>query len=115
MRGDAETAEALAARAEAVLVPPRTNHLVALCQGARMLVLNGAARHAEAFASGERLFAPHEPAHHPHYRARLSFAYGQWLRRQRQSATHGRRFGRRATPSTRSAGRAGASRHAASC
>jgi DNA-binding CsgD family transcriptional regulator len=162
IRGDAQTAEATAARAEAVLVPLRANHLVAMCQGARMLAANGAARHAEAFASAERLFTPNDPAHHRHmaflhmaeyaeaalhagrsedgrrrlreveeavarwpsmwiqlgvrharallaesadeaearfqeafaalparapfYRARLSFAYGQWLRRQRRIA-----------------------------
>ena len=65
MRGDEETAELLAARAEAVAEPVGANITMAFAQFGKVLAALAAGRHADAYASAERLFDPGDPAYHP--------------------------------------------------
>jgi ATP/maltotriose-dependent transcriptional regulator MalT len=61
-------AEALAAEAEAVLLPTGAQFMLALVQIARGTAALGAGRHADAYAHLRRLFDPADVAHHPHAR-----------------------------------------------
>jgi ATP/maltotriose-dependent transcriptional regulator MalT len=65
MRGDDEMAERLAVEAELIGEPLGSNSTIALAQFGKVLVALGGGRHADAFASAERLFDPDDPAHHP--------------------------------------------------
>jgi ATP/maltotriose-dependent transcriptional regulator MalT len=64
MRGDAQ-AELMAAQAEAVAEPAGANITMAFAQFGRVLAALAADRHAEAFASANRLFEPGDSAYHP--------------------------------------------------
>ncbi|MEA2124931.1 MAG: hypothetical protein QOI80_1713, partial [Solirubrobacteraceae bacterium] len=65
LRGDEETAERLAARAEMVAEPAGANITVAFALFGRVLAALGAGRHADAYAYAERLFEPSDSAYHP--------------------------------------------------
>ena len=58
VRGDDDTAERLAARAELVAEPAGANITMAFAQFGRVLAALGAGRHDDAYASAERLFDP---------------------------------------------------------
>jgi ATP/maltotriose-dependent transcriptional regulator MalT len=65
MRGDVETAEQLAAAAELVAEPVGANITMAFAQFGKVLAALGSGRHADAYASAERLFEPADSAYHP--------------------------------------------------
>jgi hypothetical protein len=65
MRGEEQTAERLAARAEAVAEPAGASITVAFAQFGRVLAALATGRHAEAYAYAERLFDPADSAYHP--------------------------------------------------
>ena len=65
MRGDEETAEIMAARAEAVAEPVGANITMAFAQFGKVLAALAGGRHADAFASANRLFEPGDSAYHP--------------------------------------------------
>ena len=65
MRGDDERAERLAAQAELVAEPAGANITMAFAQFGRVLAALGSGRHADAYASAERLFDPADSAYHP--------------------------------------------------
>jgi ATP/maltotriose-dependent transcriptional regulator MalT len=65
VRGEEESAEALAARAEAILVPMGLNPMLSLVQQARGLADLAGGRHADAYAQLRRIFDPADVAHHP--------------------------------------------------
>jgi DNA-binding CsgD family transcriptional regulator len=65
MRGDAEAAEAAAARAERQGLAAGTHTTVALAQVGRVLAALGTGRHDDAYASAARLFDAEDPAYHP--------------------------------------------------
>ena len=65
MRGDEQTAERLAARAEAVAEPAGANITVAFAQFGKVLAALATGRHTEAYAYAERLFDPADAAYHP--------------------------------------------------
>ena len=65
MRGDEHAAELLAARAETVAEPAGANITMAFAQFGRVLAALASGRHADAFASAERLFDPADSAYHP--------------------------------------------------
>ena len=65
MRGDEQTAERMAARAEIVAEPVGANITMAFAQFGRMLAALAAGRHGEAYASADRLFLPGDSAYHP--------------------------------------------------
>jgi DNA-binding CsgD family transcriptional regulator len=65
MRGDEETAEVMAARAEAVAEPVGANITMAFAQFGKVLAALAGGRHADAFASANRLFEPGDSAYHP--------------------------------------------------
>jgi DNA-binding CsgD family transcriptional regulator len=65
MRGDEQKAELLAARAETVAEPAGANITMAFAQFGKVLAALGAGRHADAFASANRLFEPADSAYHP--------------------------------------------------
>jgi DNA-binding CsgD family transcriptional regulator len=65
MRGDEETAEMMAARAEAIAEPVGANITIAFAQFGRVLAALAEDRHADAFASANRLFEPSDSAYHP--------------------------------------------------
>jgi DNA-binding CsgD family transcriptional regulator len=65
MRGDAQTAELLAARAETVAEPVGANITMAFAQFGKVLAALAAGRHGDAYASAERLFDPADSAYHP--------------------------------------------------
>lgn len=65
MRGEAEGAEAAAARAERQGLAAGTHTTVALAQVGRVLAALGAGRHDDAYASAARLFDVGDPAYHP--------------------------------------------------
>ena len=64
-RGDAHTAERLAAEVEEVALPMGVNFLLAAGQIARGVSALGAGRHAQAYEQLRRLFDPADPAYHP--------------------------------------------------
>jgi DNA-binding CsgD family transcriptional regulator len=67
VRGDpAKTAHATA-RAEQIALPLGATHLVALAQSGPILAALAHGRHAEALRLAERLWDPHDPAHHLHF------------------------------------------------
>jgi DNA-binding CsgD family transcriptional regulator len=65
VRGNQESAEALAAKAEAVLVPIGLTPMLALVQQARSIADLADGRHADAFGQLRRIFDPGDVAHHP--------------------------------------------------
>ncbi|HUO72394.1 MAG TPA: AAA family ATPase [Solirubrobacteraceae bacterium] len=65
MRGDEQTAERLAARAEAVAERAGANITVAFAQFGKVLAALATGRHTEAYAYAERLFDPTDSAYHP--------------------------------------------------
>ena len=65
MRGDEQTAELLAARAEAVAEPAGANITMAFAQFGKVLAALATGRHTEAYAYAERLFDPADSAYHP--------------------------------------------------
>jgi DNA-binding CsgD family transcriptional regulator len=65
MRGDAESAEAAAARAERQGLAAGAHTTVALAQVGRILSALGEGRHVDAYESATRLFEPDDPAYHP--------------------------------------------------
>src|SRR4051794_20215320 len=65
MRGDNEQAERLAAEAELVAESVGANITVAFAQLGKVLAAPAPGRHADAYASAERLFDPADSAYHP--------------------------------------------------
>jgi ATP/maltotriose-dependent transcriptional regulator MalT len=65
VRGDDDTAERLAARAELVAEPAGANITMAFAQFGRVLAALGAGRHDDAYASAQRLFERGDSAYHP--------------------------------------------------
>jgi DNA-binding CsgD family transcriptional regulator len=65
MRGDGQTAELMAARAEVVAEPAGANITMAFAQFGKVLAALGSGRHGDAYASAERLFDPADSAYHP--------------------------------------------------
>ena len=65
MRGDAQTAEQMAARAEVVAEPAGANITMAFAQFGRVLAALASGRHGDAYASADRLFDPADSAYHP--------------------------------------------------
>jgi ATP/maltotriose-dependent transcriptional regulator MalT len=65
MRGDDQTAERLAARAELMAEQVGTNITMAFAQFGKVLAALGSGRHADAYAYAERLFDPADSAYHP--------------------------------------------------
>jgi DNA-binding CsgD family transcriptional regulator len=65
MRGDAEAAEAAAARAEQQGLAAGAHTTVALAQIGRVLAKLGIGQHDDAYAAARRLFEPGDPAYHP--------------------------------------------------
>jgi ATP/maltotriose-dependent transcriptional regulator MalT len=65
MRGDEQTAELLAARAETVAEPVGANITMAFAQFGKVLAGLASGRHGDAYASAERLFDPADSAYHP--------------------------------------------------
>jgi ATP/maltotriose-dependent transcriptional regulator MalT len=65
MRGDAESAERGAARAEQLGLSAGGKVTVALAQFGRVLSALGESRHDDAFRTARRLFDPTDPAYHP--------------------------------------------------
>jgi DNA-binding CsgD family transcriptional regulator len=65
MRGDEETAQLMAARAELVAEPVGASITVAFAQFGKVLAALAAGRHTEAYAAAERLFQPGDSAYHP--------------------------------------------------
>jgi DNA-binding CsgD family transcriptional regulator len=68
LRGDHDEAIALAADAEAVILPMAAHPMLALVQYARGLAALGAGRHADAFAHLRRIYDPADLAFHTHLR-----------------------------------------------
>jgi DNA-binding CsgD family transcriptional regulator len=68
LRGDHDEAIALAAEAEAVILPMAAHPMLALVQYARGLAALGAGRHADAFAHLRRIYDPADLAFHRHLR-----------------------------------------------
>jgi DNA-binding CsgD family transcriptional regulator len=64
IRGDPAATERATARAEQIALPLGATHLVALAQSGPILSSLAHGRHAEALRLAERLFDPHDPAHH---------------------------------------------------
>jgi DNA-binding CsgD family transcriptional regulator len=65
MRGDAEAAEAAAARAEQQGLAAGAHTTVALAQVGRVLARLGLGQHDDAYAAARPLFDPDDPAYHP--------------------------------------------------
>ena len=65
MRGDEQKAELLAARAEMVAEPVGANITMAFAQFGKVLAALASGRHADAYASADRLFDPADSAYHP--------------------------------------------------
>lgn len=65
MRGDEETAEMMAARAEAVAEPVGANITMAFAQFGKVLAALAGGRYADAFAAANRIFEPGDSAYHP--------------------------------------------------
>ena len=65
MRGDEQSAERLAARAEAVAEPAGANITMAFAQFGKVLAALATGRHTEGYAYAERLFDPADSAYHP--------------------------------------------------
>ena len=65
MRGDEPKAERLAAQAELVAEPVGANITMAFAQFGKVLAALASGRHADAYASAERLFEPADSAYHP--------------------------------------------------
>jgi DNA-binding CsgD family transcriptional regulator len=65
MRGDEQTAERLAARAETVAEPVGANITMAFAQFGKVLAGLASGRHGDAYASADRLFDPADSAYHP--------------------------------------------------
>jgi DNA-binding CsgD family transcriptional regulator len=65
MRGDEQTAELMAARAEAVAEPVGANITMAFAQFGKVLAALAGGRHADAYAYANRLFDPADSAYHP--------------------------------------------------
>ena len=65
MRGDEPTAELMAARAEMVAEPVGANITMAFAQFGQVLAALASGRHADAYASADRLFDPADSAYHP--------------------------------------------------
>jgi DNA-binding CsgD family transcriptional regulator/tetratricopeptide (TPR) repeat protein len=71
VRGNEELAEALVAKAEAVLVPLGFMPMLALVQQARGIVDLAGGRHADAYTQLRRIFDPLDVAYHPFIRCWL--------------------------------------------
>ena len=65
MRGDEQTAELMAARAEMVAEPVGANITMAFAQFGKVLAALASGRHSDAYASADRLFDPADSAYHP--------------------------------------------------
>lgn len=65
MRGDDQAADRLATEAELVAEPVGANITMAFAQFGKVLAALAAGRHADAYASAERVFDPSDSAHHP--------------------------------------------------
>jgi len=65
MRGDEQKAELLATRAELVAEPVGANITMAFAQFGKVLAALASGRHADAYASADRLFDPTDSAYHP--------------------------------------------------
>ena len=65
MRGDEQTAERLAARAETIAEPAGANITMAFAQFGKVLAALATGRYAEAYEYAERLFDPDDSAYHP--------------------------------------------------
>ena len=65
MRGDEQTAELMAARAEMVAEPVGANITMAFAQFGKVLAALASGRYSDAYASAERLFDPADSAYHP--------------------------------------------------
>jgi DNA-binding CsgD family transcriptional regulator len=71
VRGDQESAEAFAAKSEAVLVPLGFMPMLALVQQARGIAEQAGGRHADAYGQLRRIFDPNDVAYHPFIRCWL--------------------------------------------
>jgi DNA-binding CsgD family transcriptional regulator len=71
VRGEEESAEALAAKSEAVLVPLGINPMLSLVQQARGIADLAGGRYADAYEQLRRIFDPADVAHHPFVRCWL--------------------------------------------
>ena len=65
MRGDEQKAERMAAQAELVAEPVGASITIAFAQFGRVLAALACGRHADAYASADRLFNPADSAYHP--------------------------------------------------
>ena len=65
MRGDEQTAELMAARAELVAEPVGANITIAFAQFGKVLAALASGRHSDAYAFANRLFDPADSAYHP--------------------------------------------------
>jgi ATP/maltotriose-dependent transcriptional regulator MalT len=65
MRGDDQKADRLATEAELVAEPAGAKITMAFAQFAKVLAALATGRHADAYASAERVFDPADSAHHP--------------------------------------------------
>ena len=65
MRGDDQTAELMAARAEMVAEPVGANITMAFAQFGKVLAALASGRHSDAYAFADRLFDPADSAYHP--------------------------------------------------
>jgi ATP/maltotriose-dependent transcriptional regulator MalT len=65
MRGDEQTAERLATRAEMVAEPVGANITMAFAQFGKVLAGLASGRHGDAYASADRVFDPADSAYHP--------------------------------------------------
>jgi ATP/maltotriose-dependent transcriptional regulator MalT len=65
MRGDDQKADRLATEAELVAEPAGAKITMAFAQFAKVLAALATGRHADAYASAERVFDPSDSAHHP--------------------------------------------------
>ena len=65
MRGDVETAELMAAKAESVAEPAGANITMAFAQFGKVLAALAGGRHADAYGYAQRLFDPDDSAYHP--------------------------------------------------
>jgi ATP/maltotriose-dependent transcriptional regulator MalT len=71
VRGNQESAEAFAAKAERVLLPAGVMPMLALVQQARGMADLAGGRHADAYGQLRRVFDPTDIAHHPFIRCWL--------------------------------------------
>jgi ATP/maltotriose-dependent transcriptional regulator MalT len=67
VRGDPDATTRATARADQLALPLGATHLVALAQSGPVTSALARGRHEEALELAERMFDPHDPAHHLHF------------------------------------------------